>query len=119
MMKTMTRMMKDKSKIFFEKFGIAWTACIVAMTQGNLMVLSKKHFVDASETGALTGMAMIVASFLPWDSKWLGYFLIGLFTAIADSLAHMAMFPYEAIATGFGATLLAILYEQVIKRRRA
>lgn len=106
----------NKLKTLLENFCIAWTACIVAMTQGDLGVISVKHFIDASETGILTGLAMVVASFLPWKSKWLGIFLVGLFTAISDTLAHMAMFPYEAICTGFGAMLLAILYEKIFKK---
>ena len=106
----------EKLRILLENFCIAWTACIVAMTQGDLTVLSLKHAISASETGILTGIAMVVASLLPWKNKWLGIFLVGLFTAIADNLAHMAMFPYEAIATGFGAMLLAVLFERVFKK---
>lgn len=106
----------DKLKTLLENFCIAWTACIVAMTQGDLTVLSLKHAISASETGALTGLAMVVASFLPWKNKWLGIFLVGVFTAIADTLAHIAMFPYEAICTGFGAMLLAMLYEKLFKK---
>jgi hypothetical protein len=106
---------KEKFVKFIETFGMAWTACIVAMTQGDLSVVSVKHFIDASQTGALTGLAMVLASFLPWDNKWIGIFLVGVFTAVADTLAHMAMFPYEAICTGFGAMLLAIGYEKLFK----
>ena len=110
---------KEKLIEFVETFSMSWTACIVAMTQGDLSVVSVKHFITASETGALTGLAMVLASFLPWDNKWIGIFLVGLFTAVADSLAHMAMFPYEAIATGFGAMLLAIGYEKLFKKEIA
>jgi hypothetical protein len=110
------RVIKEKLVKFVETFGMAWTACIVSMTQGDLSVVSVKHFIDASETGALTGLAMVVASFLPWNNKWIGIFLVGVFTAIADSLAHVAMFPYEAICTGFGAMLLAIGYEKLFKK---
>jgi hypothetical protein len=106
----------SKLKILIERFAQAWTACIFCMVQGDLSVVSVKHFVDASETGILTGLAMVLASFLPWKDKWLGIFLVGLFTAIADNLTHMAMFPYEAICTGFGAMLLAILYENLFKK---
>ena len=112
-------MIKEKLITFVETFSMAWTACIVAMTQGDLSVISLKHFVDASETGALTGLAMVVASFLLWKNKWIGIFLVGLFTAVADTLAHMAMFPYEAICTGFGAMLLAIGYEKLFKKEIA
>ena len=109
--------MKAKIKLFLEAFAVAFTACAVMMTQGDLSIFAMKHFIDASETGAITGIAMVVASLLPFASQWINYFLVGLFTAIADSLAHMEMFPYEAIASGFGATVLLIVYEKVFKKQ--
>ena len=107
---------KQKFSTFLEAFIVAWTACVVMMTQGDLSVFAIKHFVDASETGAITGAAMVVSSLLPWNSQWIKLFLIGLFTAIADNIAHMAMINYEAIATGFGAMLLCLIYEKVLKK---
>ena len=109
--------MKDKIKIFLKAFAVAFTACMVAMTQGDLSVLAVKHFVDAGQTGSITGVAMVLASFLPFQSQWLTFFLVGFFTTVVDSFAHMAMFPYEAVATGFGAMMLAIISEKFIFKK--
>lgn len=109
--------MKTKIKIFLEAFAVAFTACAIMMTQGDLSIFAMKHLIDASETGTVTGLAMVVASFIPYKNQWISYFLVGLFTAIADSFTHMEMFPYEAIATGFGSTILLITYEKVFKKK--
>ena len=106
----------DKLKILIKNFSLSWTACMVAMTQGDLSVISMKHVMSASETGILTGLAMVAASLLPWKNQWLGIFLVGLFTMIADSMSHMSMFPYESAVTGLGAMLLAVAYEKIFKR---
>jgi hypothetical protein len=107
---------KEKLKLVTEKFSESWAACMCMMVQGDLSVLTLNHALTASKVGILTGVAMLVASFLPWNNKWLGIFLTGAFTALADSLVHMAMFPYESLATGAGAMLLAIVFEKTFKK---
>jgi hypothetical protein len=108
--------MIERLKVLVEKFSESWAACMCMMVQADLSALTLNHALTASKVGILTGIAMFVASFLPWKNKWLGIFLTGLFTALADSIIHMAMFPYEAIATGVGAMVLAILFEKIFKR---
>jgi len=108
--------MIERLKVLVEKFSQSWAACMVMMVQADLSVLTLGHAITASKVGILTGLAMLAASFLPWNNKWLGIFLTGLFTALADSIIHMAKFPYEAIATGVGAMGLAILFEKVFKK---
>jgi hypothetical protein len=108
--------MIERLKVLVEKFSESWAACMCMMVQADLSALTLNHALTASKVGILTGVAMLVASFLPWNNKWLGIFLTGLFTALADSIIHMAMFPYEAIATGVGAMVLAILFEKIFKR---
>jgi hypothetical protein len=108
--------MIERLKVLVEKFSESWAACMCMMVQADLSALTLNHALTASKVGILTGVAMLVASFLPWKNKWLGIFLTGLFTALADSIIHMAMFPYEAIATGVGAMVLAILFEKIFKR---
>ena len=112
----MLRKMHNRIKIIAEKFGESWTACMVFMVQGDLSALTLGHAITASKTGILTGLAMFAASFLPWNNKWLGIFLTGLFTAIADALIHADHFPAEHLVTGLGAMLLAILYDRIIKK---
>jgi len=86
------------------------------MVQADLSALTISHAITASKTGILTGLAMFVASFLPWGNKWLGIFLTGAFTALADALIHADHFPAEHLVTGLGAMVLAILFEKVFKK---
>jgi hypothetical protein len=105
--------MKHYIHLFIEKFLQAWTACMAMMVQGDLSVLTLHHAFTAGKTGTLTGIAFVIASFLPWDNKWLGIFFTGLFTAIADIIIHPTHFGpelLEAACTGFAAMLIAILY---------
>ena len=103
-------------KLLLEKFIESWTACMIMMAQGNLAVLTINHAITASKTGIITGLAMVAASFLPWKNKWLGICLTGIFTALADSIGHMEMFPYESIATGICAMVIAIAFEKIFKQ---
>lgn len=107
--------MIKKFKIVGEKFGEAWTACMVCMVQADLSVLTIGHAITASKVGILTGLAMLVASFLPWGNKWLGIFLTGVFTMLADALIHGNHFPTEHLVTGLGAMILALLFDRTFK----
>ena len=109
--------MNEKIQLLIRKFTEAWTACMVCMVQGDLSVLTLSHAFIASKTGLLTGIAIVVASFLPWTNKWIGIFLTGLFTMIADIIVHPTHFGLEwteAVVTGFGAMLLALLFNRVL-----
>ena len=106
----------DKLKILAERFGQSWSACMVAMVQGDLSVLTLKHAMVASKTGLIAGIAMVIASFVPNQSKWFGLWLIGLFTMIADYMTHPTHFGNpmsESIVTGIGAVIIALIYEKV------
>ena len=115
----MIDLIKEKGRIVGERFGQAWTACMVAMVQGDLTVLSMKHAITASKTGIITGLAMLAVSFIPWEkvreNQWVSIFLVGVFTIIGDLWNHSTHFgapAVEAIATGFGAMILAVVYEK-------
>ena len=108
-------MIKEKLILVSEKFSQSWAACMGMMVQGDLSVLTFNHALVASKVGILTGLAMLVASFLPWNNKWLGIFLTGAFTAIADALIHADNFPAEHLATGAGAMVLAIIFQKTFK----
>tara|TARA_B110000211_G_C13603391_1_gene345712 strand:- start:44 stop:394 length:351 start_codon:yes stop_codon:yes gene_type:complete len=115
--------MIKRVKLLVEKFAEAWTACMICMVQGDVTVLTLSHAFTASKTGILTGVAMVVASssFLPWDNKWVGIFLTGIFTMIADIIVHPTHFGpewLEAVCTGFGAMMLALIYSRAFMARR-
>lgn len=105
--------MKRFVHIFTEKFLQAWTACMAMMVQGDLTAVTLHHAFTAGKTGTLTGLAFIIASLLPFTNKWLGIFLTGLFTAIADIIIHPTHFGpelLEAMCTGLAAMLIATIY---------
>jgi len=104
--------LKTKLTILVERFAQAWSACMLAMVQGDVTVLTFNHAIVASKTGLLTGLAMVVASLYKDGNKWLGIYLTGLFTMIADFFVHAEHFPLEAVVTGLGAMALATIYDK-------
>ena len=108
-------------KLWWQKFGEAWTACSLAMVQGDLTVFTVSHALTAAKTGTGAATAVLVASLL--GGKWAeGYRLIwltGFLTAIVDILVHPTHFgPHwmEAVCTGIGAMILAFMYEKFLRR---
>ena len=104
--------LKTKLTILVERFGQAWSACMLAMVQGDVTVLTFNHAIVASKTGLLTGLAMVAASLYKNGNQWLGIYLTGLFTVIADFVVHPQHFPLEAVVTGLGAMALATIYDK-------
>ena len=108
----------ERVKLFFRKFSEAWTACMLVMVQGDLSVLTIKHAVTASKTGILTGIAIVITSYLKrLDNKYMTAWLTGVLTIIADYLTHPNMFKYESIVTGLGAGLLALTLSFILKKK--
>jgi len=114
-------MINKAFKLFNQKFSEAWTACIVAMTQGDLTVVSLKHAMIASKTGLLTGLAVVATYVMcKQDHKWLNIWLTGLFVALADFITHPTHYGSqwtEAAVTGLGAAMLAFMVESFWKKR--
>jgi len=106
----------EKVKVWTEKFIEAFTACCLAMVQGDLTVLSLKHAMMAGQVGALTGFAFVIALSLRFESKFLAIALTGLFTGVADYLIHPPMFQYEAVVTGICAAFIALIFEIIFRR---
>ena len=106
----------EKIKSMLEKFSEAWIACVLMMVQGDLTVFNIMHFQKATQVGVITAIAMLAASFLPWQNRWVQLWLLGAFTTIADWYTHMPMFPYESFATGFGAMLLAVIFQKIFHK---
>ena len=108
--------MLEKLKQSSKTFGQAWTACCLAMVQGNVTVLTMGHAITAAKTGILTAFVMFVALFIKNNpSKWFIAWLTGIATIGADLIAHPSHFGTaytEALVTGAGAFLLAVLMEK-------
>jgi hypothetical protein len=110
-----------KLKLFFEKFSQAFTACGICMVQGDLTVFTFNHAMVASQTGIFTGLAIVVASLFDFaeNQKNIAYiWLTGIFTMIADIAIHPSHFGVawtEAVVTGIGAMLIAVIYNKIRK----
>lgn len=90
---------------------------MVCMVQGDLTVLSLYHAGVASKTGAIAALVVLLASFVPkLNNKWAIVWLTGVATAGADLIfvsSHFGFWWTEAVVTGFGAMLLALLFNRV------
>lgn len=103
-------------KLWVEKFSQAWTACMLCMVQGDLTVLTLSHAFTASKTGALAGIAFVIATyFTNINSKWFAVWLTGVLTMLSDIIIHPTHFGSnwaEAVCTGLGAAILCVLLER-------
>lgn len=112
-------MFKEKLTIFFRRASEAVPACLFAMVQGNLTIITWAHWVTALRTGASAGLVMVALSYVEpkaWlHNKYTTGALTGMATALSDYFVHPAGFTGEAIVTGFAAAMLCILYSFVVK----
>ena len=111
--------MLEKLKQIGKTFSESWTACCLAMVQGDLSVLTLGHAMTAARTGILTSIVMFVALYIKNNpSKWFIAWLTGIATAFSDILVHPSHFGTaytEALATGAGAFFLAYMVERYKK----
>ena len=105
--------MRQKVKLLAEKFSEAWTACMVCMVQGDLTVISLQHAFTASKTGILAGVAMVIASYMPWKNPWIGIFLTGFVTMIADWITGWSPTLIGPAMTGLGAMFIALIFDRI------
>ncbi len=104
--------MLEKIKQSFEKFVEAFTACGLAMVQGDVTILSLQHFITAGKVGVLTSIAYFVTLKLNIKFKYASIWLTGVLVTLADYLIHAPGFPMESLATGAGAMSIAYIYER-------
>jgi len=114
--------MKKKLAPLAENIGEATTACLITMTQGNFLALGITHWIIASQTGIVAGLAASTALFLTkTDNRWVIAVVLGVVTAIVDYLMHPGMIGpvfLEAIITGIGAGVLSYLAGWFLQFRR-
>ena len=104
---------KRKLALFFHKLSLAWLSCMIFMVQGNVLQLTSKHAIIATRTGVITGVLVVLMSFIPWKFhfKLPLFMFIGCF--FADLLTHPTHFGHwwtEALCTA----LLAATFSYVI-----
>lgn len=110
---------RDRIGIIRDRFAQAFSACMIAMTQGDVGVIALSHFIKAGKVGLITAVACVIASFIPRHTRWVGIWLTGVFTAVADYWVHPSMMPgalTECLVTGAGALVLAILWDRYQSR---
>jgi hypothetical protein len=94
-------------------------ACLIAMTQGNLLALTLTHWLIASRTGLLSGTIATAALWLAGERRrWMMAALLTLATIGADYLSHPSHFGGvlgEAIVTGLTAGALSMIVGLVWK----
>jgi len=110
--------MKPKITPFVENISEATVACLVTMVQGNLLAFTLTHWIIASQTGLIAGVATSAVLIAAKTSKrWIIAWLLGTVTAVVDFYVHPGMIgpaAMEAIITGIGATALSYLVGGVI-----
>lgn len=115
--------MKKKISPFIENIGEATTACLLTMVQGNFLALGLTHWVIASQTGLLAGVASSAALMMArTDNRWIIALVLGVVTAIVDFIIHPGMIEpvyAEALVTGVGAAVLSFVVGAIIQYRRS
>jgi len=106
---------------WIQKFGEAWTACALAMVQGDLTIFTLKHAITAGKTGLAAATAVIVTRYLAKiDNQWMIAWLTGVMTMCADIIVHPTHFGehwHEAAVTGAGAAFLALILSGVLNKK--
>lgn len=118
-----TRPVHRHADSYVEHVGEATCACLLAMVQGNVLLLGLSHWAIAIQTGLLAGTATIVAVVLARvDRPWVVSTVLGLITTVVDYLVHPGAFGpilLEAVVTGLGAAALCFGVQRLLRRRRA
>jgi len=110
------RRLANAVNAFPEKFGEAWLPCMVAMTQGDLSVVTWKHVVIAYTVGMRTAVFYsTVLLFLSNPTRLQSVVLTGFLTFVADLATHPTHFgPFwmEAFVTGCGASAICLFVDK-------
>lgn len=111
--------MKPKITPIFENVAEATAACLITMTQGNFLAFTLSHWLIASQTGLLAGIAASAALVLTrTDNRWVIAMVLGTVTAAVDYFVHPGMFgtvATEAIVTGLGAAILSYAFGTAVR----
>ena len=111
----------EKSRSLGEGVSESTIACLFAMVQGNLLVLTIGHLVIATQTGLIAGIiAFGVTVKTRINNPWIIALFLGVSTAIIDYLIHPSSFggvATEAIVTGLIAGLLSYLVTMWLRLR--
>ena len=104
--------MKKKLGPLLENFAESGAACLVTMVQGNLLLVGLAHWVTATQTGLIAGIAATTAITLArTTNRVLVALILGAVTGVVDYFVHPGMIGHnawtEAVITGLGAAVLS------------
>lgn len=103
--------MNKKISPLIEYVSESTMACVVTMSQGNLLAMTMGHLLMAAETGIIAGtLAAISIHVAHAKRRWMISAILGLLTGIVDFFVHPGTFgpaATEAIVTGLGAAILS------------
>ncbi len=106
-------MLKRKTSLFFHKLALAWLSCMIFMVQGNVLSLTSKHAIIATKTGVITGLIVVILSFIPYKFYLKLPILMFVGCFFADLISHPSHFGNhytEALCTA----LLASIFSYII-----
>ena len=106
-------MFKQKTALFFHKLSLAWLSCMIFMVQGNVLQLTSKHAIIATRTGVITGVLVVLMSFIPLKFHFKLPILMFIGCFIADLLSHPTHFG-QYWSEAFCTALLAAVFSYVI-----
>ena len=113
----MSTLFKTKFKIFYQKITEVTPSCLLLMVQGDLAALTLTHWIKALSTGGLTGLGMVLLSFIKsnkqfYENEYLLASLTSLVTMVVDYQMHPSHYTgnyTEAIMTGLASGSLSIV----------
>lgn len=111
-----------KAGIIVEHMSEASLACMLAMTQGNILAFTLSHWTVALQTGVLAGaLASGLLIFRQIRKPRMASLIVGSVTTAVDIFVHGELTSFgsilEAIATGAMAGALALLVSLAVERR--
>ena len=102
-----------KTSLFFHKLALAWLSCMIFMVQGNILQLTGKHAIIATKTGVITGIIVVILSFIPYKFHFKLPVLMFVGCFIADLISHPTHFGNE-YTEAFCTALLASVFSYVV-----
>lgn len=112
-MENILKGLQMRAAILVRHFSQSTTACLVAMTKGNLSTLTLNHWKIAMITGLGAGIISLIFSFgnlIKFQTSRYGVAFVALIgTIIADLLNHGGQRWKEALVTGAGAAVLSLI----------
>ncbi len=107
---------------FLENTAESTVACMIAMTQPNVLLMTAGHWIVAAQTGLIAGSATAALVVLSKArQRWVVSALLGGLTAAVDYWVHPGAFGpvfMEAAVTGVLAALLSLAVGWVVCRIR-